>query len=85
MTLPLPEPLPPAPTEIQDTLLLAVHAHPVAAVTETLPVVAPAPTFADVGEIVGAHAVPACVTVKVAPATVTVAVLAAVPVFATTL
>ncbi len=70
---------------IHPALLVAVHAHPVAAVTETLPVVVPAPTFADVGEIVGAHAAPACVTVKVAPATVTVPVRPAVLLFAATL
>jgi hypothetical protein len=39
----------------QVALLEAVHPHPVDAVTATLPVLAPATTFADAGEIVDTH------------------------------
>jgi hypothetical protein len=71
-----PFPLPDAPgaTVIQAALLVAVHVHPAAAVTLTLPEPPDPGTLVDPGEIVGAHEVPACVTVKVLPATVTVPV-----------
>jgi hypothetical protein len=57
VTVPLPLPLAPPVTVSQDVLLLtAVHAHPVAAVTPTLPVAAPAPTDCPVELSDGAHA-----------------------------
>ena len=64
----------PAVTVIHAALLVAVQVQPVAAVTVTPPEAPAATTFAEVGEIVGAHDVPAWVTVKVLPATVTVPV-----------
>jgi hypothetical protein len=56
----------------------------VAAETVTLLVLAPNATFADVGEIVGAHGAPACVTLKVLPPTVIAAVRDVVEGFAVT-
>ena len=44
---------------------VAVHAHPVAAVTATVPVLAANGTFTEGAAIVGAQGAPACVTVKV--------------------
>jgi hypothetical protein len=79
-----PLPVPPALTVSQAALLLVVHAHPVAAVTVTVPVPAAAATLADAGAIVGAQGVPACVTVKVLPAIVSVPVRLVVPAFAAT-
>jgi hypothetical protein len=72
----LPLPLATAVSVIHPAVLVAVHAQPVAAMTETLPVPPAATTLADVGEMVGAHVAPACVIVKVLPATVRVPVLA---------
>jgi hypothetical protein len=74
--------VPPLPTVSQVALLLVVHAHPAPAVTVTVPVPAAAVTFADAGEIVGAHGAPACVTVKVLPAIVKVPVRLVVAVLA---
>jgi hypothetical protein len=81
----LPLPVAPAVTVIQVAVLVAVHAQPVAAVTVTLADAPDADTFAEVGAIVGAHDAPACVTVKVVPATVNVPVRLAVVVLAATL
>ena len=56
VTVPLPLPLAPPVTVSQDVLLLtAVHAHPVAAVTPTLPVAVPAPTDCPVELSDGTH------------------------------
>ena len=55
VTVPLPAPLAPAVTVIQETLLTPVHAHPVPAVTVTVPVAPAAAADIDVGVIVGAH------------------------------
>jgi len=51
----LPVPAAPAVMVTQLALLVAVHAHPVAAVTVTVPVPAADVGLADAGEIVGAH------------------------------
>jgi hypothetical protein len=69
-------PLPDAPevSVIHPALLVAVHAQPVAAVTVIVPEFATSETLFDVGEIVGAHGAPACVTVNVLPPTVRVPV-----------
>jgi hypothetical protein len=80
----LPLPVAPAPIVIHAALLVAVHAQPIAAVTATVPVVPLDTALADVGEIVGAQVVPACVTVKVLPPMVTVPVREVVPGFAAT-
>jgi hypothetical protein len=69
---------------IHDTLLAAVQAQPVAAVTVTVALPPAAVAFADVAEIVGAHGVPACVTVNVAPAIVRVPVRLVEPALAAT-
>jgi hypothetical protein len=53
---------------------VAVHAHPVAAVTATVPVLAANGTLTEGAAIVGAQGAPACVTVKVLVPTVTVPV-----------
>ena len=54
--IPLPLPLAPAVTVIQDALLVAFQVHPLPAVTVVLPVPPPDPTVWEVGEIDGAHA-----------------------------
>jgi hypothetical protein len=84
VTDPFPLPVAPALMVIQATLLVAVHAQPAAAVTVTVPLPPAAVAFADGAPIVGAHGVPACVTVKVAPAIVSVPVRLVVPAFAAT-
>jgi hypothetical protein len=63
----LPLPLVPFVTVIQDAVLVAVQAQPVAAVTAIVPVVLAAAMLADVGAIVGAQGTPAWVTVNVLP------------------
>src|SRR5215203_3106694 len=65
VTVPFPLPLAPLRTVIQETLLLAVHAHPAGAVTEVEPVL----SFFDTVVLVG-------FTVNVLPATVKVPVRA---------
>ena len=70
---------------IHDALLEAAHVQPVPAVTETAPVNAVDPTDEVVEEIVGAHGVPACVTVNVLPAIVAVPVREVLPGLAATL
>jgi len=79
-----PLPVPPVLTVSQAALLLVVHAHPAAAVTVTVPVPADAATLAEGAESVGAHGVPACVTVKVLPPIVNVPVRLVVNAFAAT-
>jgi hypothetical protein len=69
---------------IHGSMLVAVHAQPVAAVTAMVPVLAADVTFADAGEIVGVQGAPACVTVNVLPPTVSVPVRGAVAVLAAT-
>jgi hypothetical protein len=64
-------PLAPLVTVSQPSLLLAVHAQPVAAVTVRVPDPPPATAFAEAGAIVGAQGAPAWVTVKVMPPSVT--------------
>jgi len=84
-TLPLEVPLVAPVKVIHVALLAADHAHPVPAVTLTLPVAALAVSDRLVGVIAYVHAAPACVTVNVCPAMVSVPVRWAVPVFAATL
>ena len=81
MTVPFPVPLAPDVTVIHDTLLTAVHAQPLPAVTVTLPDPPLDPTFCDVGEALMLHT-PASVTVIVCPATVNVPLRAVAEVFA---
>jgi hypothetical protein len=71
-------PLAPLVTVSQPSLLLAVHAQPVAAVTVRVPDPPPATAFAEAGAIVGAQGAPAWVTVNVLPPIVTVPVRAVV-------
>ena len=85
VTEPLPAPFAPAVTVIHASLLVAVHAHPVAAVTVMVPVSATEVGLADAGEIVGVQGAPACVIVKVLPPIVSVAARDAVFVLAATL
>ena len=85
VTLPFPVPAAPALTVIHVSLLTAVHAHPVGAVTVVLPVPPPAPMDWLVGEIVSVHATPACVIVELLPPTVIVPLREAVDVFAAAL
>jgi hypothetical protein len=82
-TVPLPLPLPPDVTVIQDALLPAVHGQPPPAVTDTLPVPPPAGAFAFVGEIEIEQPL-AWLTVNVWPAIVSVPDRSA-PEFAATL
>src|SRR6185295_297468 len=53
VTVPLPLPLAPPVTVSHVAPLVALHAHPVAAVTVTVPVDAPAPSEADVDDSTG--------------------------------
>ncbi len=71
-----PFPLPPVPDVmvIQEALLVAVHVQPASVVTVLLPEVAAAPGVSDVGETVKVQGTPACVTVTVWPAMVSVPV-----------
>jgi len=75
-------PLAPDVMVIQVAVSVAVQAQPVAADTVTLLVLAPKATFADAGVMVGAHGAPACVTMKLLPPMVKVAVRAVVVGFA---
>ena len=82
----MPLPLAPALIVIHESLLVAVQLQPAPAVTVTVPVVAADDVrFDDVGAIANVQGAPACVTVKVCPATVIVPVRDVVPVFAATL
>src|SRR5439155_1610012 len=82
VTLPLPVPAAPVATVIHASLLTAVHAHPVGAVTVVLPVPPPATTDWLVGEIVSVHVTPAWVTVALLPPAVIVPLRDVVEVFA---
>src|SRR5439155_7422077 len=84
LTVPFPVPLAPAVIVIHAALLAAVHVQVVPdAVMLTLPVAPSAGTAALVAESVYVHApAPACVTVTVCPAIVSVPVRDAEPVFA---
>jgi hypothetical protein len=85
VTEPFPLPLAPAVTVIHAALLVAVQAHPVAAVTVTAAPVAPvAATFDEAAESVGAQGAAACVTPNVLPPIVSVAVRGVVAGFAVT-
>jgi len=68
-TVPAPEPLAPAVMVIHESLLAAVQAHPVAAVTLTDPDPPLAGKLCEAGLMVNAQPL-FCVTVKVCPATV---------------
>jgi hypothetical protein len=70
--VPPPDPFAPAVTVIHPVLLTVVHAHPVAADTVADPDPPAAPVVSDDGEILGAHAAPASLTVKVLPPIVSV-------------
>jgi hypothetical protein len=83
-TLPLPVPAEPLVTVIHAALLVAVQPQLPPAVTVTVPVPVPAPTETPVGAMLKVQA-PACVTVKVRPAMVTVPVREAVDALAATL
>jgi hypothetical protein len=74
LTVPFVEPLAPAVTVIQLALLVAVHPHPDVVVTVTVPVPpVPANAWFD-GEMLNAQPARACVTVKLRPPMVRVAV-----------
>ena len=74
VTGPLPVPVAPAVTVIHDALLTAVQLQPPATLTAVRPLPAAAVKDCEVGEIDGEHTAAACVTVKVAPAIVSVPV-----------
>src|SRR5439155_1028563 len=82
-TLPLPVRLLPPVKVIQLALLATVHAHPLVVVTVVLPVPPAATTLCDVGDRLKLQ-LPACDTVKVCPAIVSVPVRELVPVLAAT-
>ena len=71
-TGPLPVPLAPAVTVIQLTLLSADHGHPVCVVTCADPLSPMLAADVDVGEMENVQLTPACVTVNVCPAIVSV-------------
>jgi hypothetical protein len=85
VTVPLPVPLDPAVTVTQLASLVAVHAQPVIVVTATLPVPPAAAKACVDGEMLNAQLAPACVTVKLWPEIVNVALRAAEVVFAAAL
>jgi hypothetical protein len=86
VTVPLPDPDAPDVMVSQPVLLLAaVHAQPAGALTDTVPVPPPEAILCEVGEIVSVQVMPACVTVNVLPAIVSVPVRVDVEVFALTL
>ena len=72
LTEPLPEPVAPAVTVIQGTLLTAVQEQPVVVVTAVDPFAPAAGTDWLEGEIENEHPTPACVTVNACPAIVNV-------------
>jgi hypothetical protein len=85
VTAPFPAPVLPPVIVSHDALLEALHAHvPPDAVTLTLALDAPEAGDTLVGDSVNVHATPACVTVKVCPAIVSVPVRDDVPAFAAT-
>ena len=73
-TVPLPLPLAPDVMLSQEALLVAVQVQPVVVVTLALLDPAVAAGFNEVGDTVNVQATPACVTVTVWPATVSVPV-----------
>jgi hypothetical protein len=81
-TVPLPLPVAPPVIVAHVWLLVADHVQPAGVVTATVPDVAPAPTDAPVGEIVNVQGIPACVMLKVCPATVIVPERLRMPAFA---
>src|SRR5439155_1214563 len=84
-TDPLPVPLAPAVIVIHVSVVVAVHEHPAGDVTVSVPEPPPTATACDAGDSVEVHGTPACVTVKVLPATVSVPVRDVPAVFAATL
>jgi hypothetical protein len=83
-TVPLPVPLDPLTTLTHPALLAAVHPQPAVVVTATLPDPPAAANACDAGEMLNEHPTPDWVTVKVRPATVSVALRCAVAVVAAT-
>jgi hypothetical protein len=83
-TCPLPLPLEPPVIVIQDVLVVAFHAQPLPAVTDTFAEPAVAPSVAVVGERPKVQAAASWVTVNARPATVSVPVRWLVVVFAAT-
>jgi len=83
-TVPLPVPLAPDVMETHERVSVVVQLQPAAVVTLTLPVPAAAAGVSKVGAAVKVHGggAPACVTVTVWPATVTLAVRGEVDVLA---
>lgn len=70
VTVPAPDPVPPEEMVSHGTELLAVHEHPGAELTPTVPLVASGATVALVGEIANVQATPAWVTENTCPAIV---------------
>jgi hypothetical protein len=85
VTVPFPELVDPPVTVTQLAPLAAVQAHPVGVVTDTLPVPPIAATACVDDERLKVQLTPGCVTVKLWPAIVSVAVRAVVVVFAAAL
>lgn len=82
MTVAAPVPDAAPTTVIQETVLVAVHPHPVEVVRVIVPEPPPATAVREVGVIEYVHVVPAWVTWNVWPATVAVPVREMVPAFA---
>lgn len=80
--MPLPEPLAPLAIVSQVAPSVAVHAHPVPAVTDTEPLPPAAGMLCVGADAAYVQAVPACVIVTIRPAAVSVALRAVVEVFA---
>ena len=85
VTLTVPLPVLPRPDDVNHAALLVVlHAQVLPAVTATVTDSPAAGELRLLGAIVNVHGAPACVTLNVWPAIVTVPVRCAVPVFAAT-
>jgi hypothetical protein len=85
LTVPGPEPVPPDGNVAHAAGLDELHGQPPCVVTVTGTVVASAPTFTRLGEMLKVQLPPACVTLIVCPATVSVPDRSAPVVFAETL
>jgi hypothetical protein len=86
VTVPLPDPLPPAVTVIHEALGVAVHAQPACTVTLIVRLLPPAAgTVSEVGATEKVHEPPACVSANDCPAIVSVADRGLVVPFAATL
>src|SRR6185312_13244974 len=82
LTVPFPEPAAPAVMESHVSLLVAVHVHPIGALTATSLLPPAAAKAVPPGEIVSLQGTPSCVALNVLPAIVTLPLRGVMPGFA---